>query len=65
MFELFQRNANAAVTLDVDANLLRERLAEALRDAGFDPQGKRFATLFKLISDDIDWYLEQAGEEPD
>lgn len=65
MFEIFQRNSNGAATVGVDRNLVRDRIADALRDGGMDPDGKNFAALFKLLSDDIDWYFDQTGEAGD
>lgn len=65
MFDLFQRAQGLTTGTAVDRNLIRDRLAEALRDGGLDPEGKSFAALFKLLSDDLDWYFDQAHEDED
>ena len=59
MFELFQRSPLRDGVEAFDVELVLERLAEALVDAGLDPDGRTFAAMFKMLSDDVAWYCDR------
>ncbi len=63
MFEFFNRKGSTAEATQVDRNLINERMAKALVDAGLDPDGKVYLSVFKMISDDLDWYFENLDEQ--
>ncbi len=63
MFEFFHRSVETAEPMTVDRNLIHERLAKALVDAGLDPDGKAYLSIFKMITDDLDWYFENLDEQ--
>ncbi|MFT7618566.1 MAG: hypothetical protein ACI97A_002212 [Planctomycetota bacterium] len=63
MLEFFNRAGQASEAVRVDRNLINERLAAALVDAGIDPDGKIYHSIFKMLSDDLDWYFENLDEQ--
>ncbi len=63
MFEFFNRFDATTEIATVDRNLIHERMAKALIDAGLNPDGKAYLSLFKMISDDLDWYFENLDEQ--
>ena len=63
MFELFHRSVATAEPGCVDRNLIHERLAKALVDAGLDPDSKAYLSIFKMLTDDLDWYFENLDEQ--
>lgn len=56
--ELFTQAARHIGDLEVSRFL--ERVAESLADCGLDPNSKAFAALYKMISDDVWWLVENA-----
>ena len=58
MFEMFGKS-ESIVELDViDRGLINERLSQALIDSGVEPDSKTYFALFKMLTDDLDWYFE-------
>ena len=63
MFEFFNRSGVSAEARTIDRNLIHERMATALQDAGLDPDSRIYLSLFKMISDDLDWFFENLDDE--
>lgn len=49
--------ATLAPKLEIDVEGFRRRLVENLVESGVDPRSPYLAPLYKMIDDDVSWYI--------
>lgn len=58
-------SATLSPKLEIDVEGFRRRLVENLVESGVDPRSPYLAPLYKMIDDDVSWYIASLRAKDD
>ncbi|MCA9319943.1 MAG: hypothetical protein KDB53_04375 [Planctomycetes bacterium] len=63
MFRNGDSRSSALDSVGFDLEQLKTQLGDILAESGLDPDSRTFASVHKMLSDDLDWYFENVADD--